>query len=186
MAVSARRGSPLTSEEIYMAALRLIDAAGVDALSMRKLAADLDVNPMSLYHHVPNKTGLLRGASALAGSRLRLPPDDGTPWQDQLRALAHAYRCLARAHPSLWSYVNAHPELLDREGEMWTVYTRILVAAGVPSDRLVHTRKVLFTFVLGFLTAEAGGVLEAIEGDADAAFDVAVELIIAGLEAQRA
>ncbi|NBM18647.1 DNA primase, partial [Streptomyces sp. GC420] len=41
------------------AALRLIDADGVEALTMRKLATALDANPMSLYHHVPNKDALL-------------------------------------------------------------------------------------------------------------------------------
>ena len=46
---------PLTEAGIYAAALRLIDADGVEALTMRKLATAVDANPMSLYHHVPNK-----------------------------------------------------------------------------------------------------------------------------------
>ncbi|MFF5205071.1 TetR/AcrR family transcriptional regulator [Streptosporangium sp. NPDC000396] len=189
MAVSARRGLPLTSEEIYAAALRLIDTAGVDALSMRKLAADLDVNPMSLYHHVESKTGLLRGVCRLVDSRLQLPPDDGSPWQDQLRALAHAYRSIAQSHPSLWLHVNSHPGVIDQKGELWTVYNRILVAAGVPFDELAHTRKALVAFVIGLISSETIGFLQALgeeegETDADATFEVAVDLIIASLEAR--
>jgi AcrR family transcriptional regulator len=188
MAVSARRGRPLTSEEFYAAALGLADAVGVDGLSMRKLAADLDVNPMSLYHHVESKTALLRGVCALVSSRLRLPPDDGTPWQDQLRALGRVYRSIAQSHPSLWSYANGNPALIGEEGELWTVFNRILLAAGVPAEELLITRKVLYTFVSGFLTAEASGVLAELGGAADGAsnadstFEVALDLVVAALE----
>lgn len=186
MAVSARRGRPLTSEEIYATALRLVDADGVDGLSMRKLAAELDVNPMSLYHHVENKTALVRGACALVSSRLRLPADDGTPWQDQLRALGHAYRSIARSHPSLWSYVNGHPALIGEEGELWRVLNRILASAGIPPAELVSTRKVLYTFVSGFLSAETSGVLAELGGvsDADSTFEHAVDLIVTALESR--
>ncbi|GLK13053.1 TetR family transcriptional regulator [Streptosporangium carneum] len=184
--MSARRGQPLTAEEIYAAVLRLVDAGGVEGLSMRKLAAELDVNPMSLYHHVENKDALVRGACATVASRLRLPPDDGAPWQEQTRALARAYRSIAQSHPSLWSYVNRHPALVEDEGGMWEVFNRILVAAGVPADELPRVRTVLYTFVSGFLSAETDGLLGELGGaeDFDAAFEGAVDLIVAGLEAR--
>ncbi|MEV7006758.1 TetR/AcrR family transcriptional regulator C-terminal domain-containing protein [Streptosporangium sp. NPDC051022] len=189
MAVSARRGQPLTSEEIYAAALRLLDTAGVDGLSMRKLAAELDVNPMSLYHHVENKQALVRGACAAVVSRLRLPPDDGAPWQEQLRTLAHAYRSLAHSHPSLWSYVDGHPDLVDQESGLWAVFNRILVAAGIPAGELVRTRTTLYAFVSGFLSAETSGLLAELGGEtgadttfADTTFESAVDLIVAGIE----
>ncbi|MFF1933919.1 TetR/AcrR family transcriptional regulator [Streptomyces sp. NPDC058228] len=44
---------------------------GVEALTMRKLATALDANPMSLYHHVPNKDAVLRGVAARVGSQCR-------------------------------------------------------------------------------------------------------------------
>ena len=47
-----KRDVPLTKDGIYAMALQLIDADGVEALTMRKLATALDANPMSLYHHV--------------------------------------------------------------------------------------------------------------------------------------
>ncbi|WP_433235114.1 TetR/AcrR family transcriptional regulator [Streptosporangium sp. CA-135522] len=183
MAVSARRGQPLTSEEIYATALRLVDAGGVDGLSMRKLAAELDVNPMSLYHHVENKKTLVHGICGLVASRLRLPPDDGAPWQEQLRALAHAYRSIARSHPSLWSYVNSNPNLTG-EGVLWAVFDRILLSAAIPAEKLDATRKVLYTFVSGLLSAETSGLLAELGGtaDADRTFETAIDLIVAGLE----
>ena len=49
---------PLARERIVEAAMKIIDAEGLDALSMRRLGAELGVNPMAAYHYVPNKAAL--------------------------------------------------------------------------------------------------------------------------------
>ncbi|NRQ37046.1 TetR/AcrR family transcriptional regulator [Nonomuraea sp. NN258] len=184
MAVSARRGSPLTPEEIYSTALRLVDQGGVEALSMRKLAAELNVNPMSLYHHVDGKDALMRELCVAAAEWLRLPPDDGSPWQEQLRALALAYHAHARAHPALWTYVYNHPEIVaDRRISLWQVLYRVLRLAGVPEPDLERVSGVLHAFVSGFIFGEMQGTLVGGTDDAELerTFDTAVELIIHGL-----
>ncbi|GAB3213705.1 TetR/AcrR family transcriptional regulator [Marinactinospora thermotolerans] len=183
MASHARRGAPLTREEILTTALRLIDAGGVEALTMRRLAAELSVNPMSLYHHVENKTALLEGVCSLVVARLEPPPDDGSAWQDRLRALAHTYRSLARLHPALWSYVQVHPEMIGREDGMWGALCRTLLAAGVPKEDLAATGEALYSFVSGFVTAESRDELGRQRGaeDVDRTFELAVDIIVAGL-----
>ncbi|GLW10373.1 hypothetical protein Misp01_55010 [Microtetraspora sp. NBRC 13810] len=183
MANSARRGEPLTPGEIYETALRLVDAGGVEALSMRKLATELGVNPMSLYHHVDDKTALIREVARLAVSRLQLPADDGSPWQEQLRVLAGAYRVYAMRHPALMSYIDAHPAVIQADSGMMAVLSRILRAAGVPERDLGHTAEVLIWFVSALVTAEGGGMLGMRTGavDADRSFEIAVELIVDGL-----
>ncbi|GAA3469667.1 hypothetical protein GCM10018965_042200 [Nonomuraea roseola] len=182
--MSARRGTPLTLQEILGTALRLIDAGGVESLSMRKLAAELDVNPMSLYHHVANKTELIKTLCLNVAPTLQLPPDDGAPWADQLRALAHAFRRLARTHPWLWRYVHNHPDVMKpRQGGMWEVLDRILHAAQVPEDERERTADVLHAFVAGFVLAENLGHIA--EEESDLAFDTAINLITAGLRAPR-
>lgn len=60
MATTAIR-TPLNPERVVAAAMRLADAEGLAVLTMRRLAADLGVEPMSLYHHVPGKDRLLDG-----------------------------------------------------------------------------------------------------------------------------
>lgn len=184
---TTRRGQPLSPEEIFTAALRLIETDGVAGLSMRKLATELDVNPMSVYHHVPNKTALLEGVCLMVGRQITLPQDDDTPWPKQLRALAHAYRSLARISPSLWSYAQLHPEVAFKEEGLWNAYTRILLAAGLRDDRLIHIRKALFAFVSGFISAEASGALTSHGGvsDPDETFEAAIDFIIAGLSPTR-
>ncbi|MEO3892304.1 TetR/AcrR family transcriptional regulator [Nonomuraea sp. B5E05] len=182
MAVSARRGTPLTLEEISSTALRLIDEGGVEGLSMRKLAAELDVNPMSLYHHVASKDALIRLICATIQQRVDLPPDDGTPWQGQLRTLALAYHRHARSHPAMWTYLHAHPEIIeDRTLVIWATLYRILRQAGVPEPELRRTSDVLHAFVTGLITAEIQGHVPDDPGETARTFDTAVHLMINGL-----
>ena len=60
MATKASR-KPLSRERVLVAAVALIDTHGIQALTMRRLAAELDVEAMSLYYHVPDKETLLDG-----------------------------------------------------------------------------------------------------------------------------
>ncbi|MCK2216051.1 TetR/AcrR family transcriptional regulator [Actinomadura sp. ATCC 31491] len=183
MAVSARRGTPLSIDEICAAALRLVDEGGVEGLSMRKLAAELDVNPMSLYHHVASKDALLELICATAASRMSLPPDDGTPWQEQLRALALAYHRHARLHPALWIHVHNHPRIIaDRRLSLWQVLERVLRLAGVPEEELRRTSDVLHAFVSGIILAELQGHLPDDPEETGRRLATAVELIVRGLE----
>ncbi len=52
---------PLSRQRVLAAAMELADAEGISAITMRRLAADLGVEAMSLYYHVPGKQGLLDG-----------------------------------------------------------------------------------------------------------------------------
>jgi TetR/AcrR family transcriptional regulator, tetracycline repressor protein len=92
---------PLTRERILGAALRVVDGAGMEALSMRRLAAELGVNPMSIYHHLPGKDAVISGLVELVFSRMRVRYPNGSPWQDRVRAWAETYRGLVRSHPNL-------------------------------------------------------------------------------------
>src|SRR5688500_3740884 len=57
----AARRAPLTRDRVLGAAVELADSAGIDGLTIRRLALDLGVEPMSLYYHVPNKEAILDG-----------------------------------------------------------------------------------------------------------------------------
>jgi AcrR family transcriptional regulator len=94
-----RRRPALTREQVFAAALRLIDADGVEALSMRRLGKVLDRDPMRLYRHAESKEALLDGVVELVLAELRVPPVHGGNWEAALRATAHAYRDMAVAHP---------------------------------------------------------------------------------------
>jgi TetR/AcrR family tetracycline transcriptional repressor len=91
----------LSRRRILEAALRLVDEEGMGALSMRRLGAELGVNPMSIYHHLPGKDAVISGLVELVFSGMRVRYPDGASWQDRVRAWAETYRGLVRSHPNL-------------------------------------------------------------------------------------
>jgi AcrR family transcriptional regulator len=97
-----RRRTALSRADVLGAALALVDADGVEALSMRRLGAALDRDPMRLYRHASSKEDLLDGIVEFALSELPVPAvPEGGDWEETLRRNAHAFRALALAHPNL-------------------------------------------------------------------------------------
>lgn len=92
---------PLTRERILERALALVDQLGVEKFSMRRLAAELGVDPMSIYHHLPGKSAVIRGVTEQVFSTLKVPARGGTDWRAKIRSFARAYHRLLSAHPSL-------------------------------------------------------------------------------------
>lgn len=91
--MSAR--TPLSRERIVEAALALIDSAGVEGFSMRALGRQLDVDPMAIYHHLPNKDAVFDAiVEALWSGVACSAPADDHDWQRCLYALF----CHARRH----------------------------------------------------------------------------------------
>ncbi|MGW2034207.1 TetR/AcrR family transcriptional regulator [Streptomyces sp. NPDC001811] len=151
---------PLTEAGIYAAALRLIDADGVEALTMRKLATELDANPMSLYHHVPNKEAVLRGVTRMVGARFRTVTLEDAPWQERIRLLATDFRTLAHRHPELMVYSFSHqPDFIQSDDPFWTALTAIVEAAGVPRSEVSEIAALMVAVVIGVLAAELNGSL---------------------------
>ena len=101
--------TPLSRERIAGAALSLIDADGLDALSMRKLGAALGVEAMSLYNHVRNKDDLLVAVTDLLHQRILELYVPGDPaWQARARVMARAWWQVSCEHPA------AFPLLVDK------------------------------------------------------------------------
>ena len=91
-----------TRDAVLDAALDIIDARGLDALSIRSLAVALGVTPGTIYSYVESKDDLLRGVM----DRLvaAIPVADGEPeptWSAELGALLRAYYTLLASHPKL-------------------------------------------------------------------------------------
>ncbi|MCF4099472.1 TetR/AcrR family transcriptional regulator C-terminal domain-containing protein [Maritalea mediterranea] len=88
----------LTTSKIIEAALSIANTQGIEALSMRKLAAALNVTAMSIYNHVANKEDLLSLMLDNVVSDFELPDEDG-PWKEMLRRRAHSMRQTFLRHP---------------------------------------------------------------------------------------
>src|SRR5437588_2459495 len=96
---SAERSEGLSRERILRAAHQLVDDEGLAALSMRRLAQELDVWPMSIYRYFQNKEELLDAMAATATERVAVP-SARAPWRNPLRALLRALREAAERDPS--------------------------------------------------------------------------------------
>lgn len=96
------RRQPLSRDRVLEAALRLVDKAGVESLSMRGLAGTLGVEAMSLYKHVANKDEVLDGLVDLVVAEIELPPA-GQEWRSAMRQRAISARQVFLRHP--WAAV---------------------------------------------------------------------------------
>jgi AcrR family transcriptional regulator len=91
----ARRRVPLSREAIVDAALAILDADGVDALTIRRLGQELGTGAASLYWHIAGKDELGELVYDRIMGEIELPEPDPTQWDDQLKDLARqAYRVM--------------------------------------------------------------------------------------------
>ena len=93
------RPDSLSRERILDAAGAIVNAEGSAALSMRRLAQELDVWPMSIYRHFKNKDELLDAVAAAATESIAVPDIDAS-WRAQLRSLLDAVRDVIGSDPS--------------------------------------------------------------------------------------
>jgi AcrR family transcriptional regulator len=101
--------TPLSREHIVTKALALVDRYGLSSLSMRRLGAELGVDPMAVYYHVPNKEALLDAIveAVMAGIDLSVDPRTESP-EERIMCTARAYR------DAMLTHVNALPIVLVR------------------------------------------------------------------------
>lgn len=103
-----RRGT-LSRDRILQAALDIVDAHGAEAVTMRRIAGELGVDPMALYRHVKDKDALLDGMVELLWRQVPLPPRQRGDWIEPLRSYAHALRDALMAHPCAAGLLLARP-----------------------------------------------------------------------------
>ncbi|WUD74389.1 TetR/AcrR family transcriptional regulator [Streptomyces sp. NBC_00510] len=97
---AARGPRPAHSRaEIAAAAVRIADAEGIDAVSMRRVAAEVGAGTMSLYNYVPRKEDLHELMVDAVTGEYELPEEPSGDWRADLMALARASRDLLRRHP---------------------------------------------------------------------------------------
>jgi len=132
--VTTRRGRPprdadvLSRARILREALVLIDEEGLAAVSMRKLAHRLGVDPMSLYNHVDGKDALLDGIAEVLLAALPAPPVVGD-LRETMSAPAHGFRAAMLDHP------RAAPLVLTRRLASMTAPAPVVAAGFRPTAR---------------------------------------------------
>ena len=191
------------------AGVRFVDREGLDALSMRKLGADLGVEAMSLYNHVPNKDALLDGMVEVLLGELEVPTgQDG--WEDRVREAYRGFRRLARRHPNVFPLLVLRPAR-TMDG-VWLVeeFLKTMKEAGFDATTALYAFRTLSGYAMGYAMAEIRGFAMEPGGertgtsalpteafphiseledrlggvDRDAEFEFGLDLILAGLRAK--
>ena len=97
-AILLSKRAPLSKGRVLETAVILADRGGIDSLTMRKLAQELGVEAMSLYHYYTKKDEILDGIVDIVIAEIEIPPED-LDWKAALRRTAiSAHRVLSR-HP---------------------------------------------------------------------------------------
>ncbi|MFC0005349.1 TetR/AcrR family transcriptional regulator C-terminal domain-containing protein [Micromonospora siamensis] len=151
----ARRHRPLLDRpSIVAAATALADAGGLDAVTLRGVAARLDVLPMRLYRHLDSRDDLLDLLADATCGEIVLPAAGAGDWRARLRALAAATVVVARRHPWYVPLLGSRPPY----GPHGLAYQEWLFAAvdrpGLPVDTLMHAADAFLGYLVGQLHLE--------------------------------
>ncbi len=170
-AMTTTERQPLTRARILAAAVELVDADGLDALSMRRLGAAVGVEAMSLYNHVANKDDVLDGLLDVLVCEIELP-DRSEPWDDQLRAIAGGFRRAGHRHPRIFPLFGTRA-ITSIEGiEPLEQSFTALREAGLDADQALDAFVSLAAFAFGYVLIELGGLVDVTEGNAVAVLAV--------------
>ena len=152
--------TPLNHERVLRSAIAVADRGGIAGLTIRSLADELGVKPMSVYHYFANKAEILDGIIDLVFSQIELPSPDGE-WEAEIRRRAHSARAVLRQHPwaigLMESRTNPGPATLKHhDANIGT-----LRAGGFSVAMTAHAYALIDSFVYGFALQEAALPFEA-------------------------
>ncbi|MFC8664079.1 MULTISPECIES: TetR/AcrR family transcriptional regulator C-terminal domain-containing protein [Streptomyces] len=204
----------LTQEKVVAAAITVIDRDGLDSFSVRRLAAELGIEAMSLYNHVPNKEALLDGVAETLLAGIDFSGADTGTWQDRVRAHATIFRAAALRHPKAFPLVLTRPP--HSRAALETIRSALagLTELGLGPQESVRALRSYVSFIYGTIMRELGSAItlsvmdpgqveERVEeitatgdpllisvaphlavSDHDLEFEYGIELLIAGLAAR--
>ena len=151
---SPPKRAPLSRERVLRAAVAIADAGGIGSLTIRSLAQELGVKPMTVYHHVANKDQILDGIVDLVFSEIELPSADGD-WRSELRRRATSARRVLRCHPwaigLMESRTTPGPATLRHHDAV----IGALRAGGFSVEMTAHAYALLDSYIYGFALQEA-------------------------------
>ena len=146
--------APLSRERVLETAIVVADQHGLEALSMRKLADELRVAAMSLYHHVPNKDQLLDAMIDVVFSEIELPSTDDD-WQTAMRKRAVSTREALNRHRWAVGLMEGRSSHGPSNLRLHDAVLGCLRRAGFSLEMTVHAYSVQDAYIYGFALQQA-------------------------------
>jgi AcrR family transcriptional regulator len=160
-AVKPRTRRKIDKQVILEAAFQLFAAEGENGFSIRKLAGSIGVDPMTILHHVRSKEELLRAIADHAVESIQMPVATSS-WQDDLKAVAEAYRSLAHRHPRVFHLHFRYHATGPADHVSSEIVYCAMRRAGLSDDDAAGLALAFYAFILGFALAEAEGLIRPI------------------------
>jgi AcrR family transcriptional regulator len=146
--------TPLSRERVLLGALAVADAGGLASLTIRSLAHELGVKPMSVYYYVANKGEIIDGIVDLVFGEIELPVPGGE-WRAEMRRRAASARSVLRRHswaiPLLQSRTHPGPATLRHHDAV----IGSLRSAGFSVAMTAHAFALIDSYVFGFALSES-------------------------------
>lgn len=156
---AARSESPspakaaVDAADVVTAAVRIIDADGLDALTIRRLAADLGVAPMTVYSYVGSKDELLDRAVDRVAAEVTIPPQTW-PWLRRAKTLAHRLRDVLLLHPEGARLIGERPMRSPHAFRIFDAGLGIFRDAGFSDRAAVEAYFAFGNYVMGVAAQE--------------------------------
>jgi TetR/AcrR family transcriptional regulator, tetracycline repressor protein len=148
--------SRLSKRAVVDRALKLADAEGLDALTIRKLAQDLGVTPMALYWHFRSKEDLLEGMAEQIWGQIEVRVDPSVPWWTQLQGGLESLLRMLRAHPSAPQLVLEHEKQNEAARRATEAALEILRSAGFDPEYAAEIARSTLWTGISLVMSEAG------------------------------
>lgn len=163
-ATNAKQREPLTRQEIVRSALALADSEGLEAVTVRRIAADHGVTHMALYWHFRSKEQLLDGIAEYLFAQVELPPaadfphsgEPAEPWDRRLFSALSALLAVLRPHPAVAPLAPARILSSDAGLRITEHVLGILREAGFSGEQSAVIATQLLVSVIALVTGHPG------------------------------
>ena len=144
---------PLSRERIVQAAIHVADREGLQALTMRRLGAELGVEAMAVYKHVSGKDDILDGMVELVVSLIEAP-GHGMDWRDAMRRRARSARDVLTRHSWAIGLFDSRRSMGPNQLRYVDSILGSLRSAGFSIDDAAHAFSLLDSYVYGHVVQE--------------------------------
>ena len=163
-----QRRQRLSRERVVGAALAIADADGLGALTIRSLATELGVKPMSVYYHVAGKDDILAALVDIVFGEIELPVP-GRDWRPEMERRADSARAVLARHRWAIGLLESRPDPGPANLRHHDTVLATLRAAGFSPELTAHAYALIDSYVYGFALQEASLPFEGRESVGDVA-----------------
>ena len=155
-----RPREPLTRERIVEVALRVMDADGLEAVTMRRIGRELGVEAMSLYNHVEDKEDILDRVTEMVMAKFEIPAPTGD-WVADMKTAAREWRRVLRLHPNVMRLLAERHKPLESLDSFRPMEAALEVISrgGFSMREVVQAFNAFGGYIMGFVMMEQGLML---------------------------